>query len=80
MPETDILQTLIQLASEITVNAILFFMWHIERQRNEKERMRFENILALLMEDWKRQRDDEREDDTIAKRLNAQATKNGTGL
>lgn len=80
MAETDLLQTLIQLASEITVNAILFFMWHIERQRNEKERMRFENILALLMEDWKRTRDDEREDETIAKRLNSQATKNGTGL
>lgn len=77
MPETEFLQIIIALAGEITVNAILFFMWHIERLRNEKERMRFENILGLLMEDWKRQRDDEREDDTVARRI---GTKNGTGL
>ena len=85
MPEIEALNAIASIAGSVsTVSVLLFIVFLLRRdlaakqQEIEKERMRFENLLAIFLEDWKRQREDEREEDTIARRVSV--TKNGTGL
>lgn len=85
MPEIEALNAIASIAGSVsTVSVLLFIVFLLRRdlaakqQEIEKERMRFENLLAIFLEDWKRQREDERDEDTIARRITVKA--NGTGI